>query len=68
MKTVQIRGEDAAPCITPVRKVMIAYLGSYGSMHAVVLPYMASNRSTSGMLYALITSQSVLWDMELNAF
>ena len=38
MKTVKIRGEDAPPCITPVRKVMIAHLGSSGSMHAVVLP------------------------------
>jgi hypothetical protein len=27
MKTVKIRGEDAPPCITPVRKVMIAHLG-----------------------------------------
>ena len=38
MKMMKIRGEDAPPWMTPVRKVMIALSASSESMHAVVRP------------------------------
>jgi hypothetical protein len=37
MKIMNILGDDAPPCITPVNNVIIAHLASSGSIYAVVL-------------------------------
>ena len=68
MKMTKSLGDNALPWATPVSKVIVAHASSFGCMRTDVLLYIASSKSTSGILYARIIAQSALWLMLLKAF
>ena len=49
MKMRKSRGDRALPCATPVSKVIVAPLSSFGAILTVELAYNPTNKSTSGM-------------------
>ena len=65
MNTMNRRGDSTLPCATPVSKVMVAFWSEFGFMRTVECLYMASSRSTSGMLKALIIAHSAGCDIAL---
>ena len=68
MNMMKSLGDSALPWATPVSKVIVAHDSSFGCMRTEVFLYIASSKSTSGMLYARIIAQSALWLMLLKAF